>query len=214
MKQILLYIFSGILLLTFLPAQAQKAPLLSGFEVSTDIIKPISFFTTDGGQYEIGAGIFFKKRIMLSGEYGFGSLHPRNAYENADYSAEGSYIKLGADFYGNVTPVDFIYFGLRYAQASFYDQYQYTIEGNIWPDYTGPLVKRENQTANWYEVLVGSERGFKNLIYTGITIRAKVMGSFNQYESIPVNVIPGFGKAAYRVYPGVTAYIKIRLAFD
>ncbi|MDN4165237.1 DUF6048 family protein [Cytophagales bacterium LB-30] len=214
MRQILLYIFSAVLLAYSSMAWAQKAPLLSGVELSANVLAPISYLTTDGGQYELGAGVFFKKRIMLAGEYGFASLYPRNAYENADYQSEGNYFKLGADFYGNVTPKDFIYFGMRYAQASFFDQYQYTIEGNIWPDYTGPLVKRENQTANWYEVILGSERGFKNLIYTGLTIRAKVMGNFNQFDEIPVNVIPGFGKAAYRVYPGVTVYVKIRLAFD
>lgn len=212
LSSIIFFLLGGINL-SHAQESEEDAGFLSAIEVNIDALKPLSYLVDFEDKYEAGLGVFFYNKLMVSGEYGFGSLTPSKAIENGYYKSEGNYFRIGVDYYKELNPKDDLYFGFRYGSVQFFDEYQYIVPSSLWNDYKSPLFTRKGQTANWYELILGSERSYGKYLLLGLKIRIRVLGKFDQHSDVETFAIPGYGYANRPVMPAANIYLKFRLPF-
>lgn len=195
----------------FAQVAEEKSRFISGIDIGIDALKPLSYLVDFEDKYEASLGLMFYNKVTISGEYGFASLTPKQAIENGYYKSEGNYFRIGADYHKALNPQDQLYIGLMYGQSTFFDEYNYRIESTLWEDYQSPTFIRKNQTASWYELILGSERTYGKYFLLGFKVRLRIKNQFEQHEVVHTFTIPGFGYADRTIMPAANIYLKFRL---
>jgi hypothetical protein len=121
--------------------------------------------------------------------------------ENLQVTANGSYIKIGADYnaYENWTGMEnLIFVGARYGFATFsqtLEQYSIYTNNQFFPPniIEGPF-ENNGLTASWLELLVGIKVEVLNNLFLGGNVQLKrrvTQSAPNNFDNL---VIPGFGR--------------------
>ncbi len=186
----------------------------TGIRVGFDIAGPIyNFLEPSISNYEGTADIDFGKFFGVI-EVGRGAYKSQGAPTTL-YTSSGFFYRIGADV--NMTPRDtklnVLYFGLRYATSSFNE----TLYGEQPSEGWGiEFINKEQDksSTNWVEMNIGLRVRISNSIFTGYTLRFKLLkhnrhneGEFETY------FIPGYGVASNTVNWGISYYVQYRFAW-
>lgn len=187
-------------------------PFLSSIAVSVDYGKLAAQFLNTESKYEFGGQVELKDRLVLIGEYGFSTLTPHGAYQNTDYTSEGSYFRLGLGYKIDFTAKNNLYFSARYAKANFKDKgaLDITSASGLYDDLFEPFV-RDNLSAQWFEVVMSSEAKLWKGLYAGFHLRLRIMDKYDKQEPLDVYTIPGYGRTFDKSIPAVNLYLKYAL---
>ena len=215
MKKTLKYSFSIlIVLICIVSGYAQKGTVMpSAVRIGTDLgFIGVSLFDPDRKLFELNADIDLYK-LFITADYGMASWE--FSRERFAYSNEGSYFKVGIDynFIARDPDLNVIYFGLKYANSSFDESFDYSLTDPFYYNYSEEINK-PGMNAHWYEANFGMKiRVWKNL-YLGWAGRMKFAKkvsanstSFNTYY------IPGYGLADSDSRWGFNYQIFYRIPF-
>ncbi len=206
---------SDTLIVQVPPAPALVQSLIrTGFEIGVDYLKLPTFFWDEETKYEASFGFIFSTRWIVSIEAGHAAYTSEKAYKNApDYTVEGDYGRLGLDYRVPITPQANISLGVRYARSAFEDRGTFHITNPLFDDIQQAVV-RTGLAASWYEVVIGSERPLGRHFFLGGVFRLRLLNDFENFEPIPVNNIPGFGRTRDNTVPALNLFIKYRLGLN
>ena len=187
-------------------------PFLSSIAVTVDYGKLMGQILNTESKYEFGGQLELKDRLILLGEYGFATLTPNGAYQNTDYESKGNYFRVGLGYKISFTAKNNIYFSARYARADFKDQgtIDITSASGLYDDLNDPF-RRENLTANWYELVMSSEARLWKSLYAGFHFRFRIMDIYDKQAPLDVYTIPGYGRTFDKTIPALNLYIKYAL---
>ena len=224
-----------------IPTDSTEVYFLTGLNVAYDYGKLALSFSDFESKQEVTAHIEVIKfqginnwtSIMLSGEYGFATINPRNAYQNANYQVEGSYFRFGADLMRSIDAKNNIGIGVRYASAAYEDQGTVQIESEspLFGTYNREFA-RTGMSANWWELVITSEGKlfriynpevdgiivkFLNNFYWGAHIRFRTYFSYDaidpDIDPLDTYTVPGYGRTFSRSVPAINLIIKYKLNF-
>ncbi|CAN5288467.1 hypothetical protein BH23BAC1_BH23BAC1_36960 [soil metagenome] len=190
----------------------RSAPLISGIELGLDYLKFASLLFDFETKYEGNFGIVFKNQFRVSLEGGRGILNPERAYQNAFYESEGNYGRLGLDFIIPFDTINSIYMGVKYGLSQFSDQAIFEIE-NAFGFRETITYQRENLSANWYEIIFGSETTLRRNLFAGGILRLRILGRSDRFDPIDIHNIPGYGRVFDKTIPAFNLYVKYRIGF-
>lgn len=190
-------------------------PLVSALSAYIDYGKIATLWTNFERKGEIGFLLNVKKSWFITGEIGFGVISPRSAYSNADYTSKGVYQRLGFGYQTQINPESNIRIGLRYGISNFEDEGVVKISTGTDPtpihdDFEEPFA-RKSLSANWYEVVLGSETRVTERIHIGIFIRLRIMGQYDEQKPIDVYTIPGYGRTFDNSIPALNLFMRYEL---
>jgi hypothetical protein len=182
------------------------------FGVYIDILGIAGQFLTTNKKYEGGVYFTAYRNFLLVLEGGNSILQPKSSLSNGEYRAEGNYWKAGMDYIINYNRESDtkIYVGARYANSAFEDRGDYEVASSLWPSYRSSFF-REDLTAEWYEILAGTEGNLFGSFYTGWIIRYRIMLESPQLSPIPVYNIPGFGPGNSKSAFAFNFYLKYQI---
>jgi hypothetical protein len=207
----LLSIFSLILLFSLSKVAAQdstRITIKSGPQIYVDYGKLLLFPTDFESKYEFGVAYQFKFKFQPNFQYGHGSLEPSSAIENGTYLSEGSYWRAGLNYLIPFDATNSFYLGVKYGQAKYEDSGTYTIESDVWPT-INEKFQRKNLEADWYEVLIGSEKALKNShIRLGGMFGVRFINKRKKIDFIDTYAVPGYGRTLDKSVPFLNVYIK------
>lgn len=173
-------------------------------------------FSEKRGFFEAEADVDID-RFFVVANYGLSSFELNE--DTYTYENNGSYLKLGADinFMHDNPDLNVMFFGLRYASASFEDKLNYDTRAIIqsetgWPN-TRETASNGNAKANWAEMVTGLKIRVVKQLYMGFTLRFKLAMKVKQVETLRPYYIPGFGKNINPSAFGFNYYISYRLPF-
>ena len=171
-----------------------------GLRLGIDLTKPArTLFEEDYQGFEIKADYRLYEDYYLAGELG----NDQNVFiaENITASAQGSYIKLGANYnaYDNWRGMqNLIYVGLRYGFATFSTELQefgiYTTNSYFEPDVRVEPQEFNNLTASWVELQLGIKVEVLNNVYLGTHVQLKRRVTQTQPSNFDNLYIPGFNR--------------------
>jgi len=183
----------------------------TGVRIGLDIAGPIyHLFEPSISNYEGTADIDFGKFFGVV-EVGRGSFQQKNT--PTQYTSSGFFYRVGADV--NMTSKDaklnVLYFGLRYATASFNE----TLLGELESDGWGTSLINETQSksrANWVELNLGMRARIYKSIFMGYTVRFKLLkhNAFNDGK-FETYFVPGYGIATNTSNWGISYYVQYRI---
>ena len=186
-----------------------------GIQVGIDLVKLGSFAIDQETKYEALAGLGYKN-LTLVAEAGHSLFAYRNSYKNSeDYEVEGSYFRVGIDYAFNKGAKNQILVGLRYAKASFGDRGSFIVKSDLWEDFTYTLEEdaRNNSTATWGEIVVGTQTLIFRNAYFGWYFRFRKLLERTEYDPIDIFYIPGYGKSFNNSIPALNLFLKYRIPF-
>lgn len=194
------------------PAKKEKAPLLSGIAVSTDLVGFI--MKAVGAKYanmEVAGRLNIYDKFFPVVELGIGDCHREGAETGNTFSTTSPYMRFGLDYNFNKKHNGNRLFGIvRYGISSF--KYDIGNESFTDPVYgtTGPLeLNSLSATAHWLELGVGIETKLWSIVRLGWSIRFNSRFSLSSPEGGEPYFIPGFGKNDDRGWGGT-----MNLIFD
>ena len=170
-----------------------------GFRVGIDISNPVrTFFDSDRKSLELVADYRINKKIYAAVELGFLDKNTQEDY--LDYTTNGQYIKVGANYnlYENWLDMDNqVYIGLRYGFSTF----KQTLNSyEVFSDVALPSIQNNTPkefsglTANWGELVFGMQvETFKN-VFLGASFSFKKMISTTEPENFKNLYVPGFDR--------------------
>jgi hypothetical protein len=221
-------LFVCISLLTTLSTIAQDTthfrPKLISPQLYWDYGKTATYWTNFESKTELGLGLLILDNYELSAEYGFATLHPDNAFENIDYTVDGSYYRIGMGYMGNVDPKNRIGLEFRYASGQFEDHG--TIQYITNSGYNDPYVSnfsRPGLNANWMELNLVTQRylvlkksepehWLNKKLSIGVKFRYRKKLSATKLDEIPdYYAIPGFGRATAKSLLAVNFFLKLNI---
>lgn len=175
-----------------------KVKQVYGIRFGIDISKPIISLTdTDYKGFEVVTDARVYKDVYAVLEFGYDNKTGTEDYLN--YTTEGSYVKIGANYnaYDNwVGMTNEIFVGLRYG-ISFFDQTLNSYTPSMYGTYFTPETIEANTkytslNAQWIEFVLGLKvETFKNL-YMGFSLSFKAMTSNKDPENFKNLYVPGF----------------------
>lgn len=200
-------------------AIAEKAQKLS-IGIAFDYLKLHTLLIDESEKWEGAVNFKIMDRVSVIGEYGIAELTPKEAYKNSDYKSEGDYYRIGLDYHLTVIPNNFLFIGLRYAQASFSENVSYEIGNPIFENETGEL-NRNNLSATWYEFVLTSEKKIRTIrrkeipdfLSIGFKFRLKSLQEYNDFDNFEIKNIPGYGQTNIKLNPEFNLFIKFRIPF-
>lgn len=171
-----------------------------GIRFGGDLSKLIrTAFESGYSGFEIVGDLRFSKRFYAAAEIGFEDREWDK--DGIKATANGSYIKLGADFnaYRNwIGMNNAIFAGLRYGFASFSQELtEYTIYTT---DTTFPAETRTDPkefsglNASWAEFILGVKTEIYKNLYLSINVQLKYMLSEKQPDNFDNLIVPGYNK--------------------
>jgi hypothetical protein len=170
-----------------------------GLRVGIALYTPINtFFNDERKGLELVGDYRISKRFFLAAELGY--LENTDHEDFFDFTTNGSYIKVGADFnaYKNwIGMENIIVVGLRYSFSTFNQTVnQYTVnatpflpEKNITDS-----TKYDNLNAQWAEFVLGMKVEVLHNVFLGFFFRGNVLISSKQPDNFKNLFIPGFNK--------------------
>ncbi len=171
-----------------------------GLRVGIDLSKPLrTLLEEDYRGFEIIGDYRIYENYYLAAEIGNEQL-PFDA-DNLKVTANGSYVKLGADYnaYNNWAGMEnLIIVGLRYGFSTFsqtLEQYTiYTRDQYFPPNIIEGPFESDGLTASWLEFLVGAKVEILNNLYLGANVQLKRRVTNSTPSNFDNLVIPGFGR--------------------
>lgn len=207
MKQTFISIFSTSLILLFglnLKAQTVLDTVSYkeryGVRVGIDLSKPLrSLLQEDYRGLEILGDYRVYDNYYIAAELGNEQLPFEG--DNLRVTANGSYIKLGADYnaYDNWAGMEnFIYAGLRYGFSTFsqtLEEYTIYTRNQYFPTTVidGPF-ESTGLTASWVELVVGLKVEILHNLYLGGNVQLKKMVTQSTPSNFNNLVVPGFNR--------------------
>lgn len=184
-------------------------------QIGLDLLKLGSFALDRETKYEGQVG-FGYKRLTLVLEAGHAFYASALAYKNSeDYSVEGDYYRVGLDYAFNIGPKSQIILGLRYGISTFGHQGTFEVHSELWDNYiaTVPASQKSGATANWGEVVLGSQSNIAKNLYFGWYFRWRKILERTTYDPIDIYYVPGYGKSIDNSVPAINLLLKYRIAF-
>lgn len=238
MKRFIFFIFS-LLIVSHAYSQEEdsisdtlksKKKFFSGITLLADIGKPgLAQLVDYENKQAFSAHLIFFDHFIVSGEYGSGEINPAEAFDNVTYNSEGSFLRYGLDYQVVIKTQNFLSLGFRKANAEYSDKGIVFIQSasDLSDDYRRTF-SRNNLSANWWEIVLGSETkltpfksteemNFLNKLldnfYLGLTFRLRFMLNYEQQEGIDTYTIPGYGRTFDNSTPAVNLFLKYRVNF-
>ena len=194
------------------PQQKEKAPLLSGVAVSTDLVGfAMKAVGAKFANMEVGARINILDKYFPAAELGIGDCHREGAETGNTFYTTSPYMRFGLDYNFNKKHNGNRLFGLfRYGFSSF--KYDIGNESFIDPIYgtTIPLeLSSEKATAHWLEFGAAVETKLWSFIRMSWSMRYKFRLGLKSPDAGEPYFIPGFGKNDSNCFGGT-----VNLIFD
>ncbi len=197
-----------------------KVPLpppafISAIGVQVDYGKFSSFFLDFETKYEAGIFVKFQNRYQVVMDIGRSALSPVDVLDDNDYRAAGTYMRAGVDYVLAKDPANRLFGGLRYGKSNFSDQAQFFGEDINLERY--PVgMRRDGFTADWFELVLGTEGQFMGNLDIGFLIRMRILYQFEQVGEgeIPVYRIPGYGRAEDKTSPALNIFMRYGIRFQ
>lgn len=171
-----------------------------GLRVGIDLYNPVYTLIDDKRKgLEIVGDFRLSKRFFAAAELGY--IDNTTELDNLDFTTNGSYLKLGADYnaYENWLDMEnMIYVGLRYGISTFkHNVGDYTINDS--PFFDDDLAIRNGTeytglTGHWAEVVLGVKAELFNNLFLGFSFSGKKLISSKQPENFKNLFVPGFNR--------------------
>ena len=195
-----------------------KKPQLLSIGISPDYLKLHTLLLDESEKWEAAVNLTLLEKVSFVGEYGIAKLTPEDAYKNAVYISEGSYFRVGADYHLTVIPSNYLLFGIRYSRSTYDESIDYTSENPIFPNTSGS-VDRSSLTAQWFELVISSEKKVKRLfkkdipdfLSLGFRLRLKSYLDYEEFEIYETKEIPGYGMTNTSLNPEINLYLKFKI---
>ena len=196
-----------MLLLVFgLISQAQEKlkdtiPLkdIYGFRVGLDVSNPIrTLFNEDRKSLEIIGDYRINKKLYAAVELGF--LDKKTLEDHLDYTTNGQYIKIGANYnlYENWLDMDNeVFVGMRYGLSTFKQTlHSYTVYSDSSLPEIDNVIDKEfsGLTANWGELVFGMKVETFHNIFLSASFSFKKIISTKEPENFKNLYAPGFDR--------------------
>ena len=187
-------------------------PIVSSVGFVLDYGKFAGLILETESRYEIGAQVEFRNQWFVVGEFGFGTLTPKNAYVNANYKSTGSYYRLGLGYKIDMNQKNNAFLSVRYGASSFEDSGVAKIasESGLYEEYLEPF-ERKDLAANWFEVILTTETRLWKGLYAGMHLRLRIMNEYDKHAPIDVYSVPGYGRTIDKSIPALNLYVKYAL---
>lgn len=194
------------------PADTTGSSFISRMEISFDYLKLLSFVFPAENKVEGGFHIVTKPNIGISFEAGYAAKMPEDHIRNADYKVEGLYYRFGLNYVFPFNPSTNFYIGARYGISNYQDEATYTIESSLWDPYQDSF-SRTGLSAQWAEMIAGTEEQFRGNFYFGFIFRFRAMINFDNFDPVEVYAVPGYGRTMDKTVPALNLYIKYMIGF-
>lgn len=170
-----------------------------GLRVGVDLFNPIATFIDDNRSgLELVADYRVSKKWFAAAELGF--LENETDLDNINFTTEGQYIKIGADYnaYENWLDMEnLIYIGARYGFSTFS---QTLNSGRLNADALfgeQPISAPQEfngLNAHWVELVVGIKAELFNNLYLGFSFSGKRMITTKEPDNFKNLFVPGFNR--------------------
>jgi hypothetical protein len=209
--------------------------LPTGLQLGFDVYSPLYYrYQKTGPQYEMN-GLLDFKRLLLQGDYGWGSIQREGVAKEQSMNKEqniksicrnqGQYFRIGVDynFINNSVDDNAAFLGFRYAKSYFQDELQSVLPDELyqltrkkeknpssaWDNY--PIdSKQSHMQARWFELVAGVRVKAWQWFYLGCTARYKFNKKISPHNGhIPFDVI-GWGLNEEDAF-GLNCYLILRL---
>ena len=173
-----------------------------------DYGKLLTYTFENETKIEGGVELLFKEKIPIIVEFGTATLNP-NAYSNASYEANGSYIRFGTGIYSRWQKKNRIGLTMRYALSSFDEITRLT--GEITPSIRGSSgsFDRRGLTASWLEVVLYTDKILTEWLAVGMNLRYRYLLDYDIQAPTDVFSIPGYGRSFDNSIPAVNLFVKV-----
>ena len=182
----------------------------TGIRVGTDVFALVkSTYDETFKGWELNADVDFY-RYYLAVDYGYwGRTY---ISEDANYSNDGTYVRVGADvnFLKKDPDKNMFFIGMRYAASRFSEE----MVINQIDQYWGPIsttINNNDVNAHWFEVTTGLRVKMWKMIWLGYTARLKFALSTGSTDEMMPSDVPGYGRAETDSYWGFNYQIFVRL---
>lgn len=123
------------------------------------------------------------------------------------YKMNGNYFRVGLDYnilkYKHRLDRDICFVGVRVGCSKFSQEVPYVEVRNFRYDIVADMPK-SNLDAYWGEAVVGLKGELLKNLYMGITVRAKMMFTHANYNTVTPYIVPGFGKGYNKINAGLS----------
>lgn len=208
LKYFISTLFLSIAIGSFAQMQEQKLPqremfIRPGVDLSRFILPYMNDISVNGFELSLDAEV--KYSLFPTVEFGMNSIKDDNEMHN--YSAEGSYWRIGLNYnmlkYQHRLDRNIFFIGARYAQSSYWQKSTNISFENEWGTSTVDIPKT-NLSLRWIEAVIGIRGEIVKNLFLGYTIRVKGKLSSKDYENITPYFIPGYGSALKNVRTGMS----------
>jgi len=170
-----------------------------------------TFLSDTYAKQEFQADVDFNKYFLI---VDLGREEIDHSGEGFTHTTNGAFYRVGIDV--NMTPYnanrDLVFFGLRYAHASFDE----TLNFNYQAPYWGPepvAVSNTGIGSNWMEAVIGIKVKLWKQLYMGYSLRAKVFNGIPEAGSLVPYAVPGYGVVRDNGNFGFGYHLFYRFAF-
>ncbi|GAB4232442.1 MAG: hypothetical protein Tsb0034_05230 [Ekhidna sp.] len=182
-----------------------KRPIILSLSVDYGKLLTIPFAFEQ--KYEGGVEVLIREKIPLILEAGMATLEPDRAYPNGSYESSGWYYRVGSGFVGTLNPKNKMGLSVRYAVSTFDEL------GRFFNDITNEsslqTIDRKGLNAQWWEVVLYSDKKISRFLSIGANFRFRIMQSYDKQEEVDVYAIPGYGRSFDSTIPAANFFIKV-----
>ncbi len=185
-----------------------------------DYGKPAVSLISDETRYEGGINLAFFDHYIIVAEYGYASLHPKNALQNGNYYSEGNYFRIGGGYMNKIDAKSNLGFSVRYGQSDFTDNGEVFVESasGIQEGYETTFGPRKSE-GRWIELVITSESRvifnkdepdakINHLFSFGFHARLRFLSSYDRYPIYDTYTIPGYGRTVNNPNPAVNLFLR------
>ena len=168
-------------------------------------------FVDGYNRQEVQGDIDFNKYFLV---VDLGREAMDNSGDGFTHRTSGSFYRIGID--ANLTPYnknrDLVFFGLRYARATFSESLSFDYNNLYWgPD--AVRVSNDNLGAGWIEAVFGMKVKVWKQFYMGYTFRGKFGNNIKGAQSLVPYAVPGYGVVTDGGAFSFGYHVYYRLAF-
>mgnify|MGYP006274144455 FL=1 len=218
MKRTLTYTFLLLTLLAIdLPDGSAQEKRIRGLRLGVDVsglvwhyVEPESFSMAVSADYEIMPAIYMAAEA--------GRLEVDRKKSNFNYTGEGYYARVGADYnfiQNNVDPTakyDMLYGGIRFSGARYSHQAEnISIQNDYWGNHQSGSLPSVNMGAYWIELVAGLRVEALKNFFIGWSVRGQLILSRDNDKRMETWMIPGYGKAEQNTGLSFTYSLSYRI---
>ena len=211
------YFFSlsllGLSLLTLAqePVEEEKKSFVpTGLRIGVDLIGAgQTFLEENRSEIELSLDVDLYRYFF---NLELGSIDRTQTSGDLSYQNQGFYYRAGIDinFLHKDPDKSALFFGFRYASATFDDQLDTRITNDFFGDRTKSL-SNDNVRAQWGELTAGLKVKLWKMIWMGYTARFKFGLTVNNDSDLTPHEVPGYGLAQEETYWGFDYFLIFRL---